>query len=239
MLFVESEASKYVSPKGYVKSMWNCKCDCGQNCVIMGSHLTTGHSTSCGCQQISKLKPRKATDLSGKKFGMLTVKYRVENRMIGNNSRVVYHCQCECGRETDVLALLLTGGLVKSCGCLLISHAERNMIEWFDEKNIKYDFQYSKFGLRGVGGGLLFFDFVVWRDNTVLFLVELDGSQHYSAIDHFGGIKKYEQFKANDKIKDDWANEHHIPLVRINVSKCTTDRSFIRMYEDALSIYID
>ena len=28
---------------------WNCKCDCGNEVVVMGNNLRTGHTTSCGC----------------------------------------------------------------------------------------------------------------------------------------------------------------------------------------------
>lgn len=123
-LTVIQEAPMYISPKGYKKSMWLCQCDCGNECVVMGSHLKSGHSTSCGCQQTVGLLPRIAKDLVGQRFGMLTVMYRQPNRMVGKNSRVAWHCKCDCGKETDVIALLLFGGLTKSCGCLSVSHAE-------------------------------------------------------------------------------------------------------------------
>lgn len=31
------------------RSWWNCKCDCGNEKVICGSKLKSGHTTSCGC----------------------------------------------------------------------------------------------------------------------------------------------------------------------------------------------
>jgi hypothetical protein len=31
------------------RSMWNCTCACGTTRVILGSNLTTGNTTSCGC----------------------------------------------------------------------------------------------------------------------------------------------------------------------------------------------
>jgi hypothetical protein len=35
----------------YKRSLWNCKCDCGNFKVVSGNHLQTGNSTSCGCLQ--------------------------------------------------------------------------------------------------------------------------------------------------------------------------------------------
>ena len=31
------------------RTMWNCKCSCGNTCVVSGSSLTTGATKSCGC----------------------------------------------------------------------------------------------------------------------------------------------------------------------------------------------
>ena len=236
-LNVIDRASDYVSPKGYHKIMWNCECDCGQTCVVMSSHLLSGHTTSCGCQKLKGLTPLVATDLTGCEFGMLKVMYRQPNRMIGANSRVVWHCRCKCGKETDVLSLLLTGGLVKSCGCLSVSHAERIMAEYLSEKGVVFDTQYHFDGLVGIGGGVLKFDFVVFRDDKVQFVIELDGEQHYRPIDYFGGIDKYNQIRANDDIKNVYCQKQGIGLIRIDVSKCQQEESFIRVYDEALLKY--
>ena len=60
----------------------------------------------------------KAIDLTGQKFGKLTVLYKTENHISKNgNKRIVWHCKCDCGNETDVLALNLTRNHTTSCGC--------------------------------------------------------------------------------------------------------------------------
>ena len=28
---------------------WRCKCDCGNETVVIGQHLRNGHTKSCGC----------------------------------------------------------------------------------------------------------------------------------------------------------------------------------------------
>lgn len=35
------------------ESIWRCKCDCGNECIAVGWHLTSGIKTSCGCQKKS------------------------------------------------------------------------------------------------------------------------------------------------------------------------------------------
>lgn len=54
-------------------------------------------------------------DLTGMKFGRLTVQYQVPN----NNHHTRWHCVCECGNTKDVLQQNLANGHVQSCGCLL------------------------------------------------------------------------------------------------------------------------
>lgn len=234
-LVVLGEAPQYVSPKGHRKSMWNCCCTCGKICTIIGSHLTTGHSFSCGCQQTAKLRPRQAEDLTGRKFGMLTVTYRQPNRMVGGNSRVVWHCRCECGNETDVLSLLLGEGLVKSCGCLSVSHAERVMAEYLAGKDIEFEAEYAPDGLYGVNGGNLKFDFMLPGVSGPAVLIELDGVQHYKPVEYFGGARKYEAVKANDASNDAWAERHGMELIRIDVSKCCSDSDFTALYDDVFT----
>lgn len=56
----------------------------------------------------------KAIDLTGQKFGRLTVIQRAENR----NGKTMWMCQCDCGNEKITQTMNLTHGDTKSCGCL-------------------------------------------------------------------------------------------------------------------------
>lgn len=58
----------------------------------------------------------KIIDLTNKKFGMMTVINRAENR----NGRPYWLCKCDCGNEKIVKGDNLKSGNVKSCGCLVI-----------------------------------------------------------------------------------------------------------------------
>lgn len=63
-----------------------------------------------------------AEDLTGQKFGALTVIRRTENR----NGRTCWLCKCQCGNTKAVTAHDLKAGKIKSCGCRI--HARTNMI---------------------------------------------------------------------------------------------------------------
>lgn len=56
----------------------------------------------------------KLIDLSGQRFGRLTVIERADS----SKGKTKWLCKCECGKETVVFASNLTRGIAKSCGCL-------------------------------------------------------------------------------------------------------------------------
>ena len=61
----------------------------------------------------------KRLDLSGQKFGRLTVLSYSDTR----NGRARWLCRCECGKEITVSANSLKSGNTKSCGCLNLEKA--------------------------------------------------------------------------------------------------------------------
>lgn len=60
---------------------------------------------------------RPAIDLTGKRFGKLTVLNRETNEP---RKHARWRCKCDCGNEVIVLSHSLIGGGQRSCGCLLV-----------------------------------------------------------------------------------------------------------------------
>jgi hypothetical protein len=56
----------------------------------------------------------KLIDLTGQKFGRLTVIGRTDKK---KNNDILWHCKCDCGQEVDVRGFFLRSGQTKSCGC--------------------------------------------------------------------------------------------------------------------------
>ena len=58
---------KLLTSKGAKHRKWLCKCDCGNECAVLGYHLVGGCTKSCGClqkevaSQLRKSKARKIT----------------------------------------------------------------------------------------------------------------------------------------------------------------------------------
>lgn len=85
---------------GYSHIRWLCRCDCGNECTVFASNLTSGHTVSCGCG--------KENDLTGRKIGHLTVIGRSDKRMPrGKRTVPAWECLCDCGaavyQATDTL----------------------------------------------------------------------------------------------------------------------------------------
>lgn len=112
-LTVISRSNDYVSPKGQHHPQWLCRCECGNECVVSGNNLKRGNTNSCGCYGNEMASKANLTDLSGHKFGRLTVIERAKNK----GEKVYWKCQCDCGNIKDVEAYRLTHGLTQSCGC--------------------------------------------------------------------------------------------------------------------------
>lgn len=88
-------------------AVWRCICECGKEASITGTKLKGGSTRSCGCLRSEGRKP---ANLSGRKFGRLTViSYKTPSRWI---------CRCDCGEMTTVQTCSLSSGNTKSCGCL-------------------------------------------------------------------------------------------------------------------------
>lgn len=97
-------AVKYVGDE-----KWECKCECGNVVYATGNSLRTGRRTNCGCNKKTRL-----IDLTGKKFGKLTV---ISKSNVRKGNRVYWDCICDCGNKTVVCGINL-GRMVNSCGCI-------------------------------------------------------------------------------------------------------------------------
>lgn len=115
---------------------WHCLCDCGNTVDVAASSLKSGFTQSCGCYATEVQRrvgasskgrhSKRLIDLTGEKFGRLTVLSRAENSSTGQTR---WQCLCDCGKEVIVLAAHLRSGHSKSCGCLGLEHATQAKIK--------------------------------------------------------------------------------------------------------------
>ena len=97
---------------------WKCRCECGNEKVVLDSNLKRGLTRSCGCLHKSMVTKALLKDLSGMKFGDLTVLSRGTDYVSPTGYRSTrWRCKCACGQEKEIRADVLKSGTATSCGC--------------------------------------------------------------------------------------------------------------------------
>ena len=115
------------STNGKIK--WICRCDCGNTVSVLGGSLRGGNTQSCGCltrERIAKIGKDHKDDLTGKRFGRLTV---VKEDPIRDGSYVKWICRCDCGNIISTRAPNLRSGNTLSCGCLQKEIVRKDVVD--------------------------------------------------------------------------------------------------------------
>lgn len=154
-------------------------------------------------------------DLTGKKFGKLTVikrnlSYATENNIVSKHT--YWDCVCDCGGKITVLGASLMQGLTTSCG-YIFSLGEERVRSILIDNNINFEVQKTFPDLRVNDTWFYRYDFYLPDYNR---LIEFDGEQHYFYSNK--GWNTEEHFKKtqySDQIKNEYALSNHIDLVRI------------------------
>ena len=188
--------------------IWLCRCDCGNLTKVDSSSLRNGNTKSCGCLQKEKAGQNLFQDLTGQRFGKLLVLERIENSWDG---RVRWKCQCDCGTITEVAGELLRSGHTQSCGCMT-SKGEYLIRQYLNQYNITFKTQYSFNDLRGSGGGLLRFDFAIFKNQQLYCLIEFQGPQHTDTNNPW----HTSELEYNDNKKIQYCQQHGYNLLLIN-----------------------
>lgn len=198
--------------KGTGSSYWICQCDCGKVKSVKSSSLRRGEIQSCGCfrdDRIRETKKIESEKLIGQRFGKLTVLKRSERK--GSSGELYWICQCDCGNVCEVRGHSLKrtdGNQTVSCGCFHRSIGAQRILNILEQNNIPYIDEYVFKELPKSR-----FDFAILNENQeILRLIEFDGEQHYRDIPSWGGLGLQQ---CRDKIKNEFAKAHQIPLVRI------------------------
>jgi len=188
-------------------AMWKCICDCGNETVVSGINLRSGNTKSCGCLKLEY------EDLSGMQFGDLTVLHRDMERV----PKVYYICRCKCGELTSVRSDGLTGDKVHSCGCSVDSTGSRKIKQLLIDNNVEFKPEVWFDDLKSPRGGYLRYDFGIMQGGEICRLIEFDGRQHFESIGGWwGGDDALQYRKECDAMKDEYARQHNIPLIRIS-----------------------
>lgn len=135
------------------RTICTCKCDCGNVVETVADNLQQGKKTSCGCDTRCRRVESLRIDLTGQRFGRLTVL-----EMIWSHPHTTCRCLCDCGNEVNIINTQLTSGKTQSCGCLQRERTSNANTKDFTNtqtgSGIKFIRRYKKRETVDTGGGL-------------------------------------------------------------------------------------
>ena len=140
----------------------------------------------------NNLRARFLKNLTSQKFGeLIPIKIFETNR-----KGVIWTCKCSCGKIVNVSSRNLCSGHTKSCGHIL-SFKEEEIEEILKRNSIEFKRQFSFSNLRDKQP--LKFDFAIFKNNKLLFLIEYNGEQHYDKTSYYYSsiLEKHDKMKIN------------------------------------------
>lgn len=198
----------YLTPYEYIKGgKWKCKCDCGNEVIVDTRNLNSGHTQSCGCLQKQKASLN-TVDMTGFENDGIKVLSKAKSDEKGY---AYWNCICKiCGKQFVTAGYHIREGKIKSCGCIH-SYNEQKITKILLENNIEFSTQYTFPNLKGINGGILRFDFAIFKNGKLSHLIEYNGLQHYEKPQGKWGLE-YETLIENDKRKIEYCKNNNIEL---------------------------
>lgn len=111
---------KTTNPKSKSKNtFWLCQCTCGNTSIVSTVDLRSGKTHQCWHCAHADSGKAKRKDLTGQKFGKLTVEKMLYGQKEANGKTRTYcECRCDCGNKvTRNVDSLKRGYKLMSCGC--------------------------------------------------------------------------------------------------------------------------
>jgi len=202
------------------------KCNiCNNMWSVKASHLI--HSKS-GCPKCNYIKSHNNQVKSKENFIKDVFKIHGDKIILLDdyyNVKTKLNVKCNICNNTWLVSpnSLLNG---HGCSCCKKSKGEKIIEKYLIDNNVLYKKQYVIDGCKNKHN--LYFDFAVFENNNLYFLIEFDGIQHFKPIKYFGGIEKFKYTKKTDKIKDDYCKNNNIKLIRIPYNKINNLKSLIK-----------
>ena len=173
----------------------------GSECPICENENSPSHQPKTSNQFIID-----SIHVHGNKFDYSKAKY------INSFTKVTIICNI-CHAEFDQIAYSHTQG--SGCPRCMMSRGESSIRLYLDTNKIKYSIQQIFSDCRSLKNRLLKFDFYLPLQNL---LIEFDGKQHFE-LSNIRGYKttqfELELTRTHDKIKNEYANDNKINLLRI------------------------
>lgn len=196
------------------KEKCECKCDCGNFVICAKSDIMSGHTKSCGCLQRERISKSNYKDWTNyiSDSGGKAIQPLYQN----NKGQWIWEYECPlCHEYFNALPAKVNSNHTTSCGYKIKSSRERLITNYLEKNNVYFIPQYKFEDCKDKY--VLKFDFALLNkeDNTVNYLIEYDGEQHYKPVELFGGESSYKETVKRDNIKNEYCKKYNIPLLRL------------------------
>lgn len=193
--------------KSTTGATWYCKCDCGNYTKARTSRLLKGSIKSYGCWNTKRDRHYNRpnwNDYTGQIINGFQVIEQDLTRETGQGKHRYWKVICPyCHRIFSIKSSNLK--TQNSCGCIK-SKGEYLINQILSKENIKYKTQYIFQDLPNRK-----FDFAIFSDNHIQYIIEYDGEQHFNKHSKYYS----EDGITRDREKDKYCLIHNIPLYRI------------------------
>lgn len=140
-------------------------------------------------------------------------KFKPASFTAGSHKKIKWQCsQCGCTWRATIKNRVNGSG----CPSCQESRGERFVSAVLQELGLVFEKEFTFEGLIGVGGRLLRYDFALKNKESISALIEYDGIQHFEAKDFFGGKEQFKIRQEHDELKNKYAKNNNIPLLRIS-----------------------
>lgn len=136
-----------------------------------------------------------------------------ENRTSHSSRKIFWVCY-SCGRKWEATILNRVNG--SGCPVCKMSGGAKKINCFLEKNSFNFKREFSFPDLVGDSGWCLHYDFAIFKNNKVSYLIEHDGRQHDCFCEFFyKSEEEFEHRKKYDKLKDEYSIKNKIPLLRI------------------------
>lgn len=137
----------------------------------------------------------------------------------------VVHNTCGYKYEVAPKKFLYDGTRCPACN---ESRGERRIVDYLDKLGIIFEREKTFSDLKVINS--LRYDFAVYHKGELLTLIEYDGEQHFIALDFFGGEDYLLKTQEHDRLKNEYAEQNNIPILRIPYNKYDSIDEILDIY---------
>lgn len=203
------------------------KCRLSKVCPICGEWFVGWHSTATYCSnRCAKIQLRVSqSEYKERLERMHGGRLLPISEYKGYKRKVTVRC-LDCGKKTTKAAGLFIFYGAGCNYCTNKSNGERDISLMLGAMGLDYKREFSFEDLKRTRN--LRFDFAVFKDGDLDFLIEVDGEQHFRPVELFGGVGSFEEQVIKDAMKNAYAEDNGIKLLRVRYDQLHVAEEMIR-----------